>query len=476
MISFAFIACDDYEEPNPPAQSNPQQAIFAANGLSFASAGQSYNLDALNAQGEDALLGEVTLTDFPEDYTLKLVLEVSADETFAKVAEATTTVTENQVLVSPDDLQGAYSAAVTKDPKAGTAYGRFAAYAVNNKMEARLGGPDFYYGPFALSITPLAPSKVIEDAYYLIYSEDGETWSADNSLRMGHSDKSPYDDPVFSLAYNFSEEMIGGGLYWKIVPQSTLTAGDFSALTYGTTEEEMFNEEGTLVANSEFAGITYITGAVNFTVNMEELTFNYFQAIENLWTPGNSNGWSFGSATQTLFTNNYEDYYGFIFLNGEFKFSPNPAWEGDFGCDGGMTWEMVEGGYYVGNGVAQGSANIGLPEGNPEGIYYITLNYPTRELVMTQIYTVGIIGGFNGWSESLALTPDATYTTWKGTVTLSAGDEWKFRMNDGWDINLGGDLNDLSFGGDNIKCDAAGEYEITLDLFQVPFTATVVKK
>ncbi|MDE7153784.1 MAG: hypothetical protein K2O00_05000 [Muribaculaceae bacterium] len=476
MMSFAFIACDDYEEPNPPAQSNPQQAIFEANGLAFASAGQSYDLEAINAQGESALLGEVTLTDFPEDYTLKLVLEVSADETFAKVAEAATTVTDNQVLISPDALQGAYSAAVTKDPKAGTAYGRFAAYAVNNKMEARLGGPDFYYGPFAIALTPLNPAIVIEEAYYLIYSADGETWSADKSLRMSHSEKSPYDDPVFSLAYNFSEEMVGDGLFWRIAPQSTITAGDFTALTYGTSEEEMFNEEGTLVANSEFAGISYITGAVNFTVNMEEYTFNYFQAIENFWTPGNSNGWGFGANCQTLFTDNYEDYYGFVYLNGEFKFSPNPAWGGDFGSDEGLTWELTEGGYYVGIGKAEGSKNIALPAGNPAAIYYVQLNYPTKALNLTQINTVGVIGGFNDWSESIALTPDATFTTWKGTIKMSAGDEWKFRMNNGWDINLGGDLNNLGFGGDNIKCTEAGDYEITLNLFQVPFSATVVKK
>ena len=477
LMSFAFIACDDYEEPNAPAQSNPQQAIFEANGLTFTSAGQSYNLDAINAEGEEAVLGNVTLTDFPEDYELKLVLEVAPDETFSKVAEAKTTVTDdNVVTVSPDDLQGAYSAAVTKDPKAGKAFGRFAAYAVKDKMEARLGDADSYYGPFEISLVPLTPSQVIEEVYYLAYSNDGETWSAANALKMSHSSLSPYDDPVFSLAYTFTDEMIGDGMYWKIVPESTIAQGNFSALTYGTTEEEVYNEEGSLVANSEFAGISYISGAVLFTVDMEALTFNYFQAIENLWTPGNSNGWGFGDNCQTLFTNDYENYYGYIFLNGDFKFSPNPAWDGDFGSDEGVTWELNEGGFYVGKGKAEGSANIQLPAGNPAAIYYVELNYPTRDLTLTQINTVGVIGGFNGWGESLALTPDATFTTWTGEVTMSAGDEWKFRMNDGWDINLGGDLNNLVGGGDNIKCEESGTYVVTLNLFQVPFTATVVKK
>ncbi|MDE6266895.1 MAG: hypothetical protein K2M07_06075 [Muribaculaceae bacterium] len=477
MMSFAFIACDNYEEPNPPAQSNPQQAIFEANGLAFTSAQATYNLDLINSEGENAVLGTVALTDFPEDYTLELVLELSSDNSFSKVATAQTTVENDAVLISPDALQGAYSAAVTKDPKQGSAFGRFAAYAVKDKMKARLGGENDYYGPFEITIIPLTPSQVIEEAYYLAYSNDGETWSADNCIKMGHSTSSQYDDPIFSLATTFTEEMVGDGMYWKIVPQSTVTAGDFSALTYGTSEEEVYNEEGALVANSEYAGINFITGAVLFTVNMEALTYNYFQAIENFWTPGNSNGWGFGSNCQTLFTDDYENYYGFIYLNGDFKFSPNPAWDGDFGSDDGITWELnEEGNFYVGKGKAEGSANIQLPAGNPAAIYYVQLNYPTRDLKLTQINTVGVIGGFNGWSASLALTPDATFTTWTGEVEMSAGDEWKFRMNDGWDINLGGDLNNLVGGGDNIKCEESGTYVVTLDLFQVPYTATVVKK
>ena len=42
--------------------------------------------------------------------------------------------------------------------------------------------------------------------------------------------------------------------------------------------------------------------------------------------------------------------------------------------------------------------------------------------------------------------------------------EFKFRANDGWDINLGGDINNLSFGADNIPVTEEGTYEISLDL------------
>ena len=74
------------------------------------------------------------------------------------------------------------------------------------------------------------------------------------------------------------------------------------------------------------------------------------------------------------------------------------------------------------------------------------------------------------------MTPSADYLTWTGEFALSAGDEWKFRANDGWDINLGGALDNLVSGGDNFKCTETGTYVITLNLKARPYTATVVKK
>lgn len=79
-----------------------------------------------------------------------------------------------------------------------------------------------------------------------------------------------------------------------------------------------------------------------------------------------------------------------------------------------------------------------------------------------------------GWDASTALTSD-DYLVWKGTVAMTEG-EFKFRANDNWDINLGGSLDDLVQGGDNIKSPGAGTYEVTLDLSKLPYTATFTKK
>ena len=69
---------------------------------------------------------------------------------------------------------------------------------------------------------------------------------------------------------------------------------------------------------------------------------------------------------------------------------------------------------------------------------------------------------------------DFTYTV---TQDMTEGDEWKFRANDQWTVSLGGQFDNLDpFNAPNFKCDATGTYEITLNLRNLPWTATVVKK
>ena len=54
--------------------------------------------------------------------------------------------------------------------------------------------------------------------------------------------------------------------------------------------------------------------------------------------------------------------------------------------------------------------------------------------------------------------------------------ESRRRANNKWDINLGGDLNHLTYGGDNITTEA-GTYVITLKLGDASnYHATVVKR
>jgi uncharacterized protein YcnI len=71
---------------------------------------------------------------------------------------------------------------------------------------------------------------------------------------------------------------------------------------------------------------------------------------------------------------------------------------------------------------------------------------------------------------------DPVTKEWKIIIELGKG-SFKFRANDGWDINLGdnGANGTLEYGGDNIAIAEAGKYEIKLKLGTPDYTYTIDK-
>jgi len=86
----------------------------------------------------------------------------------------------------------------------------------------------------------------------------------------------------------------------------------------------------------------------------------------------------------------------------------------------------------------------------------------------------GVIGDATpgGWDNDTNMTWDATNKVLKITLDLKVG-AFKFRANDEWTINYGGNLNALTKDGDNIAITTAGNYTLTFN----PWTlvATVKK-
>jgi hypothetical protein len=100
---------------------------------------------------------------------------------------------------------------------------------------------------------------------------------------------------------------------------------------------------------------------------------------------------------------------------------------------------------------------------------------PVYSMVKTEW---GLIGDATegGWDSSTPMTYDPETKLWSVTTTFGSG-EFKFRANDGWDINLGGNINNLTFGGDNIPITEEGTYIVTLDLSDSKeFKGTFVKQ
>lgn len=379
--------------------------------------------------------------------------------------EIPVTVTDNVLYVSPEQFYSVIYNNVTKNVEPVKVTIAYAMYAVNGDAKVRIGDPTTLYGNYQVTVVPPTPENIIAPSYYFVYSVDGENWDKNNAIKLDHSSNNQYDDPVFSIAYNFPETIVGN--FWKVVAESELD--NIAASGFGVSEDDLANEEGKLVATDYVPGMFFLSGQCLLTFNMMNLDYSFKIAIPNFWTPGGANGWSFPKPS--LATTDYVNYYGFVPLSGEFKFSPVADWNGDFGCADGLTSETKDGGI-VATGKAEGSTNIKVPA---DGFYFIKLNYPTRALTLYQVNTLGIIGDFNGWGATAEMTPNADKTVWTITQEFASAGSFKFRGNTNWDINLGGDINNLTPGGANIA-NEAGTYVITLNLGSFPYTATIVKK
>jgi hypothetical protein len=467
VLAMGFAACDDIDENVAPPQANAQEAIVSADDVDVtldASAADTIDLSA----AENIAIADVTAGEsLPADTQFDVVVEIGNDENFSRSATIPSVTSEGVVSVTAADFETAYLSCIGKSPKEKSIYVRFLAKAVNGTQTAIIGGPTHFYGPFQINVRPMPSDLVIEDNYYLLGTING--WSVATAVQFNHSGESGYDNPVFTLKVDISADEAAAGWWWKVVPESVYVTGDWGSGAYsqfGVAENGSADLEGMLVAhdgtNEPGAGCITAEGQWLITLNLEDGTYAFSSAIDNLYTPGNSNGWS-QSASQMLYTNNYADYEGYAYLDGEFKFTNAPDWNHvNYGA--------------AGEGTLSTDSGAGNLSANPAGLYWCQVNTAALTYSVTQVTTIGVIGGFNSWGASVALTPSANYLTWSGSVTMSAGDEWKFRANDGWDINLGGSLSNLTQGGDNIVCSEAGTFTITLDLSSLPYTATVVKQ
>lgn len=479
ILSMGFVACDNYDMPNPPAQTNPQEPTFEAGSLNMSSLAGSTTIDltTVNDANELVTLAEVTAVEnLPEGYELSFVGQMAANDAFSPAVEFPTTVSGTQVLANPDDLDAAFHEALnTIDPSAKTVNLRYKAYAVRGTSSVRLGGADVYYCPMTASVKPFAPDFTVEEEYYIIGTCTNGAIDASKAIKMSNSGISPYDDPVFSVVVDITSDEAANGYNWAVVPRSTITAGKGTVLA--PSDPELAGDfEGYLVNRDATEGIFGVINAENkhlITVNVRPDNDDLYHysvqlAIPNLWTPGPANGWNQG-ASQLLYTNNYKNYEGYVHIDGEFKFTTAPDWAHTnlgFAGAGKLSTDS-------------GAGNINVTENDEalgNGLYWCTADIVALTYTATAINTMGIIGDGTpgGWDSETVMTPSADFMTWTVKTTLKEG-TFKFRANNDWAINLGGSLDYLSPGADNIPVPETGEVTITLDLSSIPYTATVVK-
>lgn len=141
------------------------------------------------------------------------------------------------------------------------------------------------------------------------------------------------------------------------------------------------------------------------------------------------------------------------------KFRANHSWDYNYGSD------LADG------TLSAGGANIPVALAAD---YAITLNLSQPNAYTYSVNRWGVIGDATAdtWNSDQNMTWDATNKVFTVTLDLVVG-AIKFRANDAWDLNLGGDINALTSGGANISVSTAGNYTITLDPWGLKATITM---
>lgn len=307
---------------------------------------------------------------------------------------------------------------------------------------------------FQVKAIPEAP--VIEDGYYLVGdmfnveavgdapAVDGwNTVSAKQAFK--HSDKDVYDDPVFTITF----ETTKANQYWKIIPKKNVDAGNFLAAGVVGPKVDVDDSMTGLLTNGDAkAGKIAKAGKYKLTIDMMDYSYTLEEVKYDpfIYFIGATDGWKSSDQKLALVDEAKGVYTGYVYVadpNGaglQFKFQRVAgSWDNE-----------INAGTFVsfGGAATNENGNIGVNAG--EGVYYFDVNLGEGTIKATKVETMGIMGQFNGWSSDAVMTWNAEEYCFEATKVGVTADGWKFRVNGGWDINLGGSLNNLTAGGDNI--------------------------
>ncbi len=300
---------------------------------------------------------------------------------------------------------------------------------------------------FQIKAIPEAP--VIEEGYYLVgdmfTTDDVNGWTKEVAKAFNHSDKDVYEDPVFTVSF----ETTKADQYWKIIPKKNIDSGDiWAAGVVGPKVDGDDSMTGTLTNGDAKAGKIAKAGKYKLTINMMDYTYTIEEVKYDpfIYFIGATDGWTKAEQKLALVDANTGTYTGFLYCA-----DPN-NWGNQFKFQrvaGSWDNEINAGAFNTFDGAATNeNGNIGVNAG--EGVYYFDVNLANGTIKATKVETMGIIGGFNNWGGDAAMTWNAEEYCFEATNVGVTADGWKFRVNGGWDINLGGSLNNLTAGGDNI--------------------------
>ena len=440
LASVTLASCNgDYDDWANP-QANEQEASAAKYGITFA-AGPEAESSMPDADGVINLVTVNTTDANVTGYTLKS-LKVNGEAINGEIDG-------NNIQVNAAELekilcnQNNSRASVARDMK------------VESKVSVNLASGDAVainsVGETTGKLTPTATPQLDEKGYYMLGQINGNEWDAKSPVWMNKISDGVYQLKVTTTAdknwfkfYEGSKYDEGGD--WKIIDTGAL----------GCKENGCEDGSGYIYFYGDSWGklqTMVIPGAGTWivTLDMNNLTYSFAKPV--LYMAGDANGWSH---IDYLSGEDGVNYTGFMYLNQNgFKFCSQQNWDGT---------------NYGGAFFGQESDNIIMDE--TEGYYKVDVDLSTKKYTLTPITTIGIIGDatVNGWSgDDINMnyvpynkeTKEGRYWEVKD-ITLKTG-VIKFRANDDWKINWGGELDNLTSKGNpaNIAVEE-GTYDIKL--------------
>lgn len=216
---------------------------------------------------------------------------------------------------------------------------------------------------------------------------------------------------------------------------------------------------------------SFPAGVVSNAVKVKITTY-ILSFPEKMWLPGSYQEWDIANAPALSLSSKQKGVYqGFVDLftaddsDVEFKFSATPSWsKTDFGFEDVTVEtkgsESLPFAYAESNTL--GGSNIKVPS----GLYYIKLDKKNGTLVMVQVKNLEIGGSFeaSGWGTFFSMTKKGS--KWAAAIDfkMKPDDEIKIRFNSDWTYSFGGELDNVVFGGGNIKfTKPAGGYSLVFN-------------
>lgn len=437
MASLALASCaGDYDDWANP-QANEQEASAAKYGVTFANGSEAEGSMA----DEDGIINLVTVNSTDANVTGFTLKDFKVNG-----VAVNGTMVGNNVQVSASELekivceQNKSRASVARDLN------------VETQVSINLASGDAVSitdkGETTGKFTPTATPQLDEKGYYMLGQVNGNEWDAKSPVWMNK-----ISDGVYQLKVTTTADKN----WFKFYAGSNFVSNDWDSINKGALGcKENGSEDtfGYILYNGDSWGelqTPVIPGAGTWIVTLDMNNLTYTVGKPVLYMAGDANGWN---QIDVLNGDDGVHFTGYMYLNQNgFKFCTQPNWDGtNYGADFNTTGD---------------AANITMTE--PAGYYKVDVDLSAKTYTLIPITTIGIIGSAspNGWDSDVDMTyvPYNAETKelgyWEAKdITLASG-EIKFRANDDWAINWGGDINALTQGGDNISVEA-GTYDIKL--------------